>query len=249
MSFTKTKHVDNNHDILWANNADRNVVDFSAEHTSCGPNTFKDVSLSMDLSKRGPGGLHVTFTKAVSTWYDVFTMSNTSGTKFDLMAIPHTSEDDFELPLGYDYAHIRGAILTNAAGDIYRFKQYNGWWMWNEATNVAPLRVINGIAGVGAVWTLQSLAGIICPHATQYYAGVYMTSGAGGATYYSVRPYGSNIVPDPVSAAVLYSARGLGQFCGNRIVDRCDSLQRIEHRDVNCQIKYMDILGYYDPHG
>ena len=248
MSFAVTEEVYSMHEIKWTNNADRNRVDFAATRFSSGPNRFRDVSLALDLTKRGPGGMQAGFTKAVSTWYDVYVMSSTNQKRLALMAIPHASADQLEIESGYDYIHIRGQFLTNAAGEIYRFTHFGGWFIWNENTNAAPFRALDAAAAVGAAWTTVSLAGPICPHADQYMAGVWLRSAAGGQVNMYVRPAGSNIAPDVGSNVIGYSSRGANQVEQNRFIDRVDANQAIERQDGNANLVYMDVIGYFDPH-
>lgn len=105
------------------------------------------------VSGSNAGGLDAG-SKAVSTWYHVFLISN--GTNTDVLF--STSAVSPTMPDGYSYKRRIGSIKTNSGGNICGFKQHGGYF---EYTNNILLEVNDNSLGTSAkIYTLNVPSGV-----------------------------------------------------------------------------------------
>lgn len=151
------------------------IVDIAPGNCRDSADSFNIINagtLSPDLSVSGVNGLD-TGVEAVSTWYAVHIIADTTGTNpvaglFSLSSAAPT------LPVGYDVFRRVGWVRNNSAGNIIKFFQGG---VDNNRTiiydsDLSTLQIL--VNGSAITWTAISAATLMPPTSTAFLAGVYM---------------------------------------------------------------------------
>lgn len=128
---------------------------------------FTTFSTSIDITVSGAAGLD-TGAEANSTWYYIWLLAKTDGTK---TAVLSTSATAPTLPSGYTYYGRMGAVYNNGSGDLVEFRQ-----LGNRVTLSVQSPLSDGTA---TTFTAVNLSAICPPIATavQFEYGVRASSG------------------------------------------------------------------------
>lgn len=123
-------------------------------------NFFAYVSTQADISKNGAGGLD-TGSKANSTGYDLYAISDTTGSRFS-MVFSSAGGNQPTLPIGYTKWRKIGWIYVNSSGNlvpmIKRGRQVFFFTAQVAISSTNPSNV--------SMWNLVSLKNIVSPYAT-----------------------------------------------------------------------------------
>jgi len=145
---------------------------------------FDNISTTANITTSGAGGLD-TGSEASSTWYYIWAIGKTDGTK---SAVLSTSSSAPTLPSGYTYYGLLGAVYNNSSGDLVNFKQVGNKVM---CAIQSPLS-----AGTATTYTSVSLAAYVPPIATSVDILIGNNSSSGSATTTTlIAPLGSGTTP------------------------------------------------------
>lgn len=129
------------------------------------------ISVTINTTTTGANGLD-TGSRANSTWYNLFLISNGSATA----GLASTSATAPTLPSGYVYYVRVGAMRTDGSANFYRSRQLGSrvQYVLTSGTNTSTLPIIS--SGAGAVgtysataptWSAQSVSNFVPPTATR----------------------------------------------------------------------------------
>jgi hypothetical protein len=122
------------------------------------------VSVVINTSATGANGLD-TGSRANSTWYNIFLISNGSTTA-GLASLSATAPT---LPSGYIYFMRVGQMRTDSSGNFLRTKQVGNRVQYTlvASSNTATYPVIYTSSGTITPWTAESVSAFVPPTATQ----------------------------------------------------------------------------------
>lgn len=182
------------------------------------------VSVTINTTTTGANGLD-TGSRANSTWYNLFLISNGSATA----GLASTSATAPTLPSGYVYYVRVGAMRTDGSANFYRSRQLGSRAQYKvtAATNTAAMPLVsNGTVGTYSsttpTWVSTSLANFIPPTATEFaFVGLSQYSGNAPASWI-VAPntdYGGNAGTNPGYQGNAALTGLNGPWLGNILLD------------------------------
>jgi len=199
------------------------TADYAAAVDSSGNLTLlTSVSGTVDISASGANGLD-TGAKAVSTWYYIFVIAKTDGTKALLLSLSSTAPT---MPAGYTYKLLLGSIRNNAGNNFVNINQL-------DDAVVMDLDIAVVSAGTDATYTAVDIATAVPPIAKRVSGSAVSTSAAGAGTLLylfstitgqgqmricgltaqpglSQQTYGTYSVPLAIAQTLYYAVDGAG---------------------------------------
>lgn len=206
-----------------------------------GFNIINTATRTADITTSGLNGLD-TGTEAVSTWYALFIIDDSTGSNTEgaLLSLSSTAPT---LPGGYDVFKRVGWVRNNASGDFIKFIQtrtndFRKVFYDEEITNLTVLSL-----GSATIYTGVSLAAFVPPTSLEPILALVIAPDDRG-DFLEIRPTGSTMD----NATYKFNGIDDKNKSGYGIQETiCSNLQNIEYRVTQASDDAsIGVVGYYD---
>ena len=206
-----------------------------------GFNIINTATRTADITTSGLNGLD-TGTEAVSTWYALFIIDDSTGSNTEgaLLSLSSTAPT---LPGGYDVFKRVGWVRNNASGDFIKFIQtrtndFRKVFYDEEITNLTVLSL-----GSATIYTGVSLAAFVPPTSLEPILALVIAPDDRG-DFLEIRPTGSTMDNTTYKFNGIDDKNNSGYGIQETI---CSNLQNIEYRVTQASDDAsIGVVGYYD---